>query len=330
MSIQNIKLREPGRVHVFISHIWARDSSYLRLVDILHQLLGQSFINLSIPTKEALTLLSVGSGAMAEERLLQNRHLEYCQDQIELMKQQINKVQIELSNFEQRMSCLQRGIRATSEIPKVEARISNSRESGLGERLTRLEVAYLEELRGLAEGVPKLGNASEMESSIRLLKSELRDAEIELRSRTNEVDDRTSRISLIDCIVDPGNFNKYHHPDVLFRAFTNSQSTQRLHPNLALELYYRIRVADVIVVLASASDLYREWIKFENSLFTDLRKPLVVVQPIEDSPVPPELIYFSMAPMCRLRDHEIRQRLFQLLGEDVAESVLTTRNLKFQ
>lgn len=322
MGAQSIKLREHGRVSVFISHIWARDVSYRELESALSKVLGTSFRNLSVPTSEALAMLSVGPNALAEERRLQTRHLEYCRNQIEITTSHIIGLRMDVVALKDQLADLQRGIRAVSEIPKVESRVSRSLELGLGERMTRSEIIYLEELRNLANRVPQLGNVSHLERSIEKLSLELNKAEVELRSRTNEADDREHRISILNRIEDPENFNKYHHPDVLFRALSSNNSVQRLHPNLALELYYRIRMADVVVVLASAHDMHREWMNFENSLSIDLHKPFVIVKACEDSGVPPELVRLSKSQSIRLDEEQIRSRLFELMGREVADSVL--------
>jgi hypothetical protein len=314
MSIQTVEPREPEKLHVFVSHVWARDASYVRLVQILERLLGQRLVNHSVPTAEALHLLSAGPEAASQERSLQAQHLSYCREQIRIRTEQNSRLQVDLSNRRQQFSRIQSGLRAVDEIPKVEAKIRNGPQIGLGERLTRLEVAYLEDLRQRAATTAGSEHAESLRNSIRKLEAELNEANADLRARSVEVTERLERISLLDGIESGEMFNMFHHPDVLFRAMSDSQSVQRLHPNLALELYYRIRVADVVVVLASANDLYREWMVFENNLITDLRKPLIVVQPDEATPVPPELVSFSMASPCKLSSYEVGQRLGYLLG----------------
>ncbi len=233
--------REPNKLHVFISHIWARDSAYRALVCVLERMFRDCLVDHSIPTAAALELMSTGAEALRQEEQLQHAHLAKCREDIGQASRRLSQV--------------------SEQIDQVD------------------------------------------------LRAELRSIQTMLKVLHDEEDSRQRRVSLLRSISDESSYNLYEHPDVLMRAIRDPKSVARLHPPLALAIYERIRSSDVVFMLVSVTDMYRDWMMFESELATSVNKPIITVRPDETSVPPPELLRYTRLGSASVSEDDLFKQL---------------------
>ena len=346
-----VNAREPGRLHVFISHTWSRDSLYRVFVSMLHRSFGQRLCNLSIPASDAQSLMSIGSRALAEECALQRRHIVTAIAARDASLQALERHKADAAEsmatlttnervIEDRLKCLELETRACTEeqrrlerLMRIESSIELSEQRialgkpHLGERQLASEMAWLTELKEsrLQRDDQHTGEALRA-TSLRLdeifaerssLLIERREVEVSRRRleegttamqrvvdvHEHEVTSRAERVQFLESGQDPSTYNEFQHMNVLMRKLPTPEIARK-HPNLALEIYDRVRRSDVVFFLMGAYDVYREWMEFEAALVTDMAKIAIAVVPPNEYRLTPHIEKYVHRNVVHWRENE--------------------------
>ena len=134
METERVKLREPNRLNVFVSHLWERDQIYWRLTGILRALLGSALVDHSIPTSAALKLMSCGPQALEEERGLQRAHLAICEERLRLELEHQTEESRELEAMRSWIADGSGAVAAQASLARQERRVADPIANGIGQR----------------------------------------------------------------------------------------------------------------------------------------------------------------------------------------------------
>jgi len=315
METERVKLREPNRLNVFVSHLWERDQIYWRLTGILRALLGSALVDHSIPTSAALKLMSCGPQALEEERGLQRAHLAICEERLRLELEHQTEESRELEAMRSWIADGSGAVAAQASLARQERRVADPIANGIGQRQLPSEIEYLQDLRRRAARAPTDDEYVRLCSAVSAKESELRATQRNIESLRDEVRSRLYRLSALEQHRDPSNYNEHEHQDVLMRAIRDPKSIARKHPNLALAIFERIRSSDVVFMLVGTTDMYREWMALESELVTDLGKVIVVVRPEDGIAPPPEMLRYSRRKSVRLEQSSIFDEINHLIAD---------------
>lgn len=299
-------LSESDRLQVFVSHLWERNDAYEQLASLLRAMFGESLVDHSIPKTAALRLMSSGPQALEEERQLQQAHIETVTLRLAAEVQQEEMRTEQLRALEQEISASTAAADLRKEVQELETQLSNPEPLFLGQRGLRAKQAHLERLREMEARLPVAADPLPLKQKARDIEVALRRSRRAIAALQNELDARRDRVANLCAVRDGTWHNVHHHSDVLMRAIRDPQSITRRHANLALAIYDRIRRSDVIFMLVTAHDMYREWMEFESDLATDMHKPVITVHPDPGgASTPPELYRYSGLRSVRIDAQEV-------------------------
>ncbi|MDM0050616.1 hypothetical protein [Variovorax sp. J22R115] len=318
-----VHVRQRNLLQIFVSHMWERDSAYLALIELLRLNFGDRVADLSVPSSEALQLMSVGRNAMEEESTLQESHLRLSAGDRGILFRQIFEVSNEMDAAHERVRAQERGARLQRLLREAEERIALGKMSGLGSRRLESELNWLASLRSRVTDskyeagihVKLVETYVGLETRLRALKQQLAVIEDEIRSRRE-------RLTELEGMLDPDQYNRHQHVNPLMRAIRGRTSVARKCPTLALAIYERIRRADLVFVLASANDLYREWMEFEAELVTGMHKVVILIRPYDGAPAPPEFEWYARSRSLNLDGNDLIPMILRSVTGFLDESAL--------
>jgi hypothetical protein len=184
---------------IFISHAWHREDLYTTLAQLLNDITHGKWVNLSIPSSEALRLKSVGEKGLLEEINLQEQVIANArQEQLELQQQiaqRENEARIKESQLDNEQDAAK--AQSATEERMAENLVAEMTQIKGAERLEERIKTCAERIRELAEKAAGEKRLDAEQEYLERLKHELQSRDVEeLKRRRQEVETSTSQLEL--------------------------------------------------------------------------------------------------------------------------------------
>lgn len=284
-TITSPHLETPAdKLFVFVSHLWSDDDWYVKLIELLNKCLKDKWENHSIPKRDDINYDLSGFDLEQKIDLLQHERNLRIEHRIKSINKVIESIPKDIL-----------GDHVLEEEEKTaHKRICELEQKGAGEILINAEKKYQSDRikvikdklfhpdrkKFYPDREKKIKKINELKSEIQQLQGEMTAVKLQLGE------------SIDNQIFYTGK-DRYYYNDYSYDEFNK----QRNYGNFSygssriieLEIYNRIMISDLIILIASMYSQYKRWMDYELRMAHRFKVPVIAILPQNQDRFPLEI-----------------------------------------